>query len=135
MAIGKEKLDALYERMQQLGIRDEDLVEKFILGSGRGGQKIQKTASCVYLHHLPTGIEIKCQQERSRAMNRFFARRLLCEKIEDMLFEEKSEKQRLASKIRKQKQRRSRRTKQKMVEEKKRRGTTKALRQSPGSEE
>ena len=80
--IRQEKWDELRRKMGELGIYEEDLVEKFILGSGRGGQNLQKTSSCVYLKHLPTGIEIKCQRERSRDMNRYFARRELCEKIE-----------------------------------------------------
>ena len=83
--ISKEKEDELAQRMLSFGIKEEDIIEKFILGSGRGGQKINKTASCVYLKHLPTGIEIKCQKERSQAMNRFFARRELCDQIENQI--------------------------------------------------
>lgn len=77
--ISETKWQELRQRMEELGIREEDLVEKFILASGRGGQKIQKSASCVYLKHLPTGLEVKCQQERLRESNRFFARRALCQ--------------------------------------------------------
>ncbi len=62
--ISKEKFDELHARMERLGIRSDDLVEKFILGSGKGGQKVNKTSSCVYLKHVPTGIEIKCRQKR-----------------------------------------------------------------------
>ncbi|MBN2478739.1 MAG: peptide chain release factor-like protein, partial [Parachlamydiales bacterium] len=101
--IKKETLDELERRMKELGILEADIVEKFILGSGRGGQKIQKTHSCVYLKHIPTGIEIKCQKERSRELNRFYARRLLVKKIENLLFKEKSEEQKKIFKIRKQK--------------------------------
>jgi len=67
--------------MKQLGIDEDDLIEKFILGSGKGGQKVNKTSSCVYLKHLPTGIEVKCQQGRSRELNRYVARYELCEKF------------------------------------------------------
>ena len=70
-----EKITALENRMLGLGISEDTLVEKFITGSGSGGQKINKTASCVYLKHLPTGIEVKCQQQRSRELNRYLARR------------------------------------------------------------
>ena len=72
----------LQARMDRLGITDEDLTEKFIRGSGHGGQKINKTSSCVYLKHEPSGIEIKCQQERSQTMNRYLARVELCEQLE-----------------------------------------------------
>ena len=87
----KEKM--LLERMVKLGIRDSDLREAFIRGSGRGGQKINKTSSCVQLLHLPTGIQVKCQQTRSRALNRFLARRELCEKIADRVYGEQSARQ------------------------------------------
>src|SRR5476649_501495 len=110
----KEKHDQLRAKMEKLGIRDEDLVEKFILGSGSGGQKVNKTHSCVYLKHLPSGFEIKCQADRSRTMNRFLARRSLCEKIEETLLGDKAEKQQAFEKIRRQKRKRSKRAKEKM---------------------
>ena len=97
------KEEDLHLRMQRLKIKDSDLVEKFILGSGSGGQKINKTSSCVYLKHLPTGIEVKCQKSRSRELNRVYARRELCEKLEELLFQEKSKKQQAIEKIRRQK--------------------------------
>ena len=114
-----------------MGIRDEDLVEKFILGSGKGGQKVNKTSSCVYLKHIPTGIEVKCQRDRSREMNRFLARRELCEKIEEGILKEKSKRQQQMEKIRRQKRRRSRRSKEKMLEDKRHQGAKKSLRQAP----
>jgi peptide chain release factor len=131
MIIKPEKETALREQMSRLGIKEEDLVEKFILGSGSGGQKINKTSSCVYLKHIPTGIEIKCQRSRSREMNRFYARRELCEKLEFALFKKESEKQREISKVRRQKKRRSRKTQQKLVEQKRTLSTKKQLRKSP----
>ena len=81
--ITSNKQAQLMKRMQELGISEQDLVEKFILGSGHGGQKVQKTASCVYLKHLPTGFEVKCQDSRMREDNRYFARKRLCDKIEE----------------------------------------------------
>ncbi len=126
--VAKEKEIELLERMIRLGIKDDDLIEKFILGSGSGGQKINKTSSCVYLKHLPSGIEIKCQRDRSREMNRFLARRELCEKLEYTLFQQKSKKQQEISKLRRQKQRRSRRTKLKQIEEKRGTSTKKSFR-------
>lgn len=126
--VSDDKWEALHKKMEALGIREEDLVEKFILGSGSGGQKINKTSSCVYLKHLPTGIEIKCQQERSRDLNRLFARRALCEKIETDILKIKTEKRQLIEKKRRQKRRRSKKAQQKVLEAKKRRGAIKQLR-------
>lgn len=129
MSISKEKWEALRERMKKLGIEEDDLIEKFILGSGKGGQKVNKTASCVYLKHLPTNIEVKCQQDRSREMNRFFARRELCDKIAYQIHQEKTAKQREQEKIRQQKKRRSRRLKQKILDDKKKHSEIKKMRE------
>ena len=115
--------------MEELDIREEDLIEKFILGSGKGGQKVNKTSSCVYLKHIPTGIEVKCQRERSRELNRYLARRELCEKVAYELHQEKSKKQREQEKIRQQKKRRSRRLKQKILEDKRKHSETKKMRE------
>lgn len=134
MPIRPEKIKELQERMANLEIKDDDLIEKFILGSGKGGQKINKTASCVYLKHLPSGIEVKCQSQRSRELNRFYARRLLCEKIEEQILQIKTEKQKEIEKIRRQKKRRSRKQKLKMLEDKKHQSEKKKLRQKPESE-
>ncbi len=109
MVVRKEKLDELYEKMAKLQIREEDLLEKFILGSGSGGQKINKTSSCVYLKHLPSGIEIKCQKDRSRELNRFLARRELCKRLEEKENPSLSQDALIREKIRKQKNRRNRR--------------------------
>jgi len=122
------KEEELTARMARLGIKEEDLIEKFILGSGSGGQKINKTSSCVYLKHLPTGIEVKCQKDRSRELNRFFARRELCEKLEEKLFEEKSAKRQAIEKIRRQKRRRSRKAQEKVLASKKHRSEIKKMR-------
>jgi protein subunit release factor B len=70
--------------MEALGVREEDIEEKFIRSSGSGGQKVNKTSTCVYLRHIPTGIEVKCMRERSQPLNRFLARRDLVEKIEKL---------------------------------------------------
>lgn len=131
MTIRKEKWEELRSRMEKCGIREEDLIEKFILGSGSGGQKINKTASCVYLCHSPTGLEVKCQEERSREINRFLARRRLCERFEELILKERSQRARQAAKLRKQKQRRSRKSQAKLVEEKRRRSSIKEGRGAP----
>lgn len=130
MSLSKDKIDELAARMDRLGIRDEDLIEKFILGSGKGGQKINKTSSCVYIKHEPTGIEVKCQRDRSREMNRFFARRDLCDRLEEQISDAKSKKQQEFEKIRRQKRRRSRKQKEKMLASKKIRSTKKELRKN-----
>lgn len=129
--ISKEKFEQLQKRMEDLGIKEGDLIEKFILGSGSGGQKINKTSSCVYIKHLPSGTEIKCQKDRSREMNRFLARRELCDRLEEQQENIKSKKQQLVEKIRRQKRRRSRRSKEKMLVEKKFKSEKKSLRKSP----
>jgi protein subunit release factor B len=117
---GPEKEQALEERMAALGIREEDIVEKFIRSGGRGGQNVNKVATCVYLKHLPTGTEVKCQQERSQALNRYLARRILADKIEAAIAgKESAEEQRIA-KIRRQKRKRSKRAKEKMLAAKRR---------------
>jgi protein subunit release factor B len=129
--IRREKQEDLQHRMDLLGIKDNDLVEKFILGSGKGGQKINKTSSCVYLKHIPTGIEIKCQKDRSRELNRYLARRELCDRIEKKLHNVQTEKEHLIEKIRRQKRRRSRRSKEKMLQGKKMQSEKKSLRMTP----
>lgn len=128
-----EKTAALEARMAALGITTETLTEKFIQGSGSGGQKINKTASCVYLKHLPTGIEVKCQQQRSRELNRFLARRELCERLEEIRDGKKSAKQQAREKIRRQKRRRSRRQKNRMLDDKSKHSGKKNLRKPPGA--
>ena len=113
VGIGKE--EALKAKMSSLGIKESDLRELFILSSKKGGQKVNKTSACVYLKHIPTGIEVKCQIERSQAMNRFFARRMLCEKIENIRLSKQSAEQQRIAKIRRQKRKRSKRAKDKML--------------------
>ena len=81
MSVGKAKEKALKRTFTALTIQETDIEEKFIRASGKGGQKVNKTSSCVYLKHKPTGIEIKCHESRSQSLNRFLARRRLAEKI------------------------------------------------------
>lgn len=84
-AVSEEKNRWLQERMEVLGIHEKDIEEKFIRSSGRGGQKVNKTSTCVYLRHIPTGFEIKCMKERSQSLNRFLARRELVRRVEEGL--------------------------------------------------
>lgn len=98
-AVSPEKNKWLREKMKALNIREEDIVEKFVRSSGRGGQKVNKSSTCVYLKHIPTGIEIKCMKDRSQSINRFLARRELVGRIEEKMGIEKEG----VSKIRKRK--------------------------------
>lgn len=109
-AVSEEKNKWLRERMDALGIHEKDFVEKFVRSSGKGGQKVNKTSTCVYLKHIPTGIEVKCMKERSQSINRFLARRELIEKIETLTGHVTSRDLR-AEKIRKQKAKRVKKTK------------------------
>lgn len=125
------KATNLLERMKKLGIREDDFEEQFVRGSGPGGQKINKSSVAVILSHPSSGIEVRCQETRSQALNRFLARRRLVEKLEAKIFGEKSRKQQLKEKIRRQKRRRSRRAREKMLADKKHQGEKKRLRRPP----
>ncbi len=107
--VSEEKNKWLREKMEALGIREKDLEENFIRSSGAGGQKVNKTSTCVYLKHLPSGLEVKCMRERSQSINRFLARRELVDKIEKMLGRPTAEDLE-RERIRKQKLRRKRRS-------------------------
>lgn len=122
----KEK--ELSDKMQRLGISRKDIIERFIRSSGKGGQKVNKTSSCVYLKHIPSGIEVKCQRERSQALNRFLALRILVNKIETLILGKESEEKKRIAKIKRQKRKRSKRAKEKILEEKKRQSKKKKLR-------
>jgi protein subunit release factor B len=107
-AVSEAKNLWLRERMATLCVREEDLLEKFIRSSGKGGQHVNKTSTCVWLKHLPTGIEVKCMEERSQSLNRFLARRELLERIE-ALAGLPTKRDLKAEKIRKQKAKRKKR--------------------------
>ncbi|MBU4376654.1 MAG: peptide chain release factor-like protein [Candidatus Omnitrophica bacterium] len=132
--VSKDKNEALKAKMILLGIKDADLEEKFIRSSGKGGQKVNKTSSCVYLKHGPTGIEVKCQSERSQILNRFLARRILTNKIEALIVGRESEVRQRIEKIRRQKRKRSKRAKEKMLRNKKMHSEKKELRRPPVNE-
>ena len=126
--VNKSKERALRRRMKRLKIYEKDLVENFIRSSGKGGQRTNKVATCVYLKHIPTGLEVKCQKERQQSINRFLARRLIADKIESMILGKKSRQQQRIEKLRRQKRKRSKRAKEKMLEEKKKQSEKKKMR-------
>jgi peptide chain release factor len=109
-AVSPQKNRWLQERMKALGLREEDLEEKFIRSSGSGGQKVNKTSTCVYIRHVPTGMEVKCMTDRSQSINRFLARRELVERMEQRSGAHTPEDAR-REQIRKQKQKRKKRSK------------------------
>lgn len=108
MGPSKEKIEALEARMADLGIRKQDIEEKFIKSSGRGGQKVNKTSSAVFLRHVQTGLFVKCGKERSLHLNRFLALRRLVDKIESEMTGRKDKDTERIEKIKKQKRRRQR---------------------------
>lgn len=126
--VSPEKAQALAARMAALGVREEDVEEQFVRSGGKGGQNVNKVATCVVLRHRPSGTLVKCQAARSQAMNRFLARRLLCEKLDERRRGAASAAEQAREKIRRQKRRRSRRAKAKMVAAKREHGEKKALR-------
>lgn len=129
--VSPEKQAALEQRMAALGITGDSLLEKFVRGSGAGGQKINKTSNCVFLKHLPSGVAIKCQIDRSREMNRFLARRELCEQLEMIRDGKAVAKTQAIEKMRRRKRPRSRRSKQRSVADKRLLSQKKSLRRSP----
>jgi protein subunit release factor B len=128
MPVSQTKQKDLEKRMQELGIFESDIREHFIRSSGAGGQNVNKVSTCVALKHIPTGLEVKCQKERSQALNRFLARRLLVEKIERKILGEKSKKEMQIWKLRKQKKHRSKKAKEKVLENKHLRSDKKEMR-------
>lgn len=117
-------------KAQELKVYPWDIVEQFVRGSGKGGQKINKTSSCVLLRHLPTGIEVRCQKHREQSKNRLSAYKLLILKIEEKVKGNESQRARKIFKLKKQKQKRTKRAKEKILQSKKMRGEIKANRGS-----
>jgi len=123
-----ETIEKIKARMALASVFEEDLEETFILGSGSGGQKVNKTSSTVRLYHAPSGMTVKCGESRSREMNRWFARRDLAEKILEKVNAALSERRQETERIRRQKRRRSRRQKAKILDDKRKHGEKKATR-------
>ena len=116
--VGSKKEKTLIDMMKNLHIREKDIKESFIRSGGSGGQNVNKNSTCVYLKHLPTSIEIKCQKSRTQSINRYYARLSLCHKIETLIKGKKSQERQRAEKIKRQKRKRSKRAKEKILKEK-----------------
>jgi protein subunit release factor B len=126
--VSQEKLLALRARLLGLGIREDDLRETFVTSQGKGGQNVNKVATCVMLVHAPSGVAVKCQKTRSQGLNRYLARQLLADKLEAATLGAESRRVQEAERIRRQKRRRSRRARNRMLADKHARAATKALR-------
>ena len=128
--VSPEKEDQLARRMAALGVREADLRETFVRSGGHGGQNVNKNATCVMLLHVPTQLRVKCQTTRQQGLNRFLARRLLLDKIEALQTGRVDARRKAIEKIRRQKRRRSRRAKQRMLADKSHQAAKKELRRN-----
>jgi len=126
--VSLDKLAQLQQRMSALGVNEAEIEETFVRSGGAGGQKVNKSSSCVMVLHRPTGLRVKCQTTRHQAMNRFLARRLLLDKIERMRKGYVEAERAHIEKVRRQKRKRSARAKQRMLADKARHGEKKRLR-------
>ena len=128
MSVVVEKNQTLEKRMALLGVREEDIVESFIRSSGPGGQNVNKTATCVYLKHLPTGLEVKCQRQRSQLLNRSLARHILLSKIEHKIQQDNLQRQSFKAKVMRRNRQKPKSIKIKILEDKRRQGQKKFVR-------
>jgi protein subunit release factor B len=128
--VSPEKETQLTRRMAALGVREADLEETFVRSGGHGGQNVNKTSTCVMLLHRPSGLQVKCQATRQQGLNRFLARRLLLDKIEERQTGYVAARRAEIEKIRRQKRKRSRRAKAQMLADKSHQSEKKAARRS-----
>src|SRR5437016_7505810 len=134
LPVSLEKEQQLKQRMNALGVREADLEETFVRSGGHGGQNVNKTSTCVMLVHRPTRLQVKCQATRQQGLNRFLARRLLLDKIEALQKGHVDAERSRIEKIRRQKRKRSRRAKQRMLADKSHHAAKKESRRPVGME-
>ena len=132
--VSTEKEDQLAQRMAGLGVKESDIEESFTHSGGHGGQNVNKTSTCVMLLHRPSGLQVKCQSTRQQGLNRFIARRLLLDKIEALKLGQVAAERSRIEKIRRQKRKRSRRAKERILADKSHRATKKESRRRVGPE-
>jgi protein subunit release factor B len=108
--ITERKKQELEQRMQKCNLFEKDIEENFVRSSGSGGQKVNKSSTCVYLKHITSGLSVKIQKSRSQGLNRYYARKRLCQLLENKLLGKQSPDTKRIEKIRKQKDRLRRRT-------------------------
>src|SRR5271165_1948602 len=132
--VSPEKEAQLAQRMAALGVREADIEESFVRSGGHGGQNVNKTSTCVMLLHRPTGLQVKCQATRQQGLNRFIARRLLLDKIEERQKGYVDAERARIEKIRRQKRKRSRRAQQRMLDNKSHHAAKKESRRPVSSE-
>ena len=130
MAVTQEKEEQLNRRMAELGVRESDLDETFVKSGGHGGQNVNKSSTCVMLVHRPTGVQVKCQTTRQQGLNRFLARKLLLDKVEELRTGRVAAEQARIEKIRRQKRKRSKRAKLRMLADKSHHSAKKSARRS-----
>jgi protein subunit release factor B len=114
--------------MAALDVREAEIEESFVRSGGHGGQNVNKVSTCVTLLHRPTGTKVKCQETRQQGLNRFIARRLLLDKIEALKNGFVAAQRAEVEKIRRQKRKRSRRAKNKLLADKSHHADKKATR-------